>query len=132
MQLLLPFLLLLEVAAMSPSPIDPQRIDAELAADADVLRSLNENGDVSDITRPVDVRFVGAADSVRSLEEQIGRLGWRVVQRERLDDGTEALDVQRDQTTDPSAIRQLTEAALQIEAQYGVRYDGWGTVATKR
>ena len=117
---------------MPPLSIDPHRIEAEIAADANVLRSLNENGDVPNITRPVDVRFVGPADNVDSLEEQTGALGWRVVQRVHLDDGSEALDVQRDQTTDPSAIRRLTEAALQIEAEYGVRYDGWGTVATKR
>lgn len=132
MQLLLSFLVLVEVAAMSPTPVDPQRVEAELAADADVLRSLNENGDIASIARPVDVRFVGATDNVISLEMQIGSLGWRVVQRVPLDDGSEALDVQRDQTTDVTAIRQLTEAALGIEAQYGVHYDGWGTVATKR
>ena len=132
MRLLLPFLLLLGVAAVPPSSIDPQRVEAELNADADVLRSLNEHGDVPSITRPVDVRFVGSAENVGSLEKQIGALGWRVVQRVHLDEGTEALDVQRDQTTDLSAIRRLTEAALQIETKYGVRSDGWGTVATKR
>jgi len=132
MRLLLPLLMLLEAAAMPPSSIDPLRVEAELAADADVLRSLNENGDVPSIRRPVDVRFVGPTDNVGTLEKQIGALGWRVVQRVHLDDETEALDVQRDQTTDQPAIRQLTEAALQIELKYGVRYDGWGTVATKR
>ena len=132
MQLLLSLLVLVEVTAMPPTPIDSQRVETELAADAEVLRSLNENGDVASIARPVDVRFVGPTDSVVSLEKQIGSLGWRVVQRVTLDDGSEALDVQRDQTTDVTAIRQLTEAALEIEVQYGVRYDGWGTVATKR
>jgi regulator of RNase E activity RraB len=130
MHLPLPFLLWVGVVAMAQAPIDPQRVEAELAADADVLRSLNENGDVPTVVRPVDVRFIGSARTVGALEKQIGTLGWRVVQRVPLDDGTEALDVQRDQTTDHAAIRQLTEAALQIEAQYGVRYDGWGTVAT--
>ena len=107
-------------------------MEAELAADADVLRSLNENGDVASIPRPVDVRSVGSSESVGSLERQIGALGRQVVQRVALDDGSEALDVQREQRTDPSAIRQLTATALGIEAQYGVRYEGWGTVATTR
>lgn len=132
MQLLLSFLLIVEVAALPPAPIDPQRVEAELAADADVLRSLKENGDISSIARPVDVRFVGPADNVGLLERRIGSLGWHVVQRVPLANGNEALDVQRKQTTDAAAIRKLTEAALAIEAQYGVRYDGWGTVATKR
>ena len=130
MQLLMPFLLL-EIAAMPPLSIDPQRLEAELAADTDVLRSLRENGDVSSIARPIDVRFVGNAESVGSLEQQIGSLGWHVVQRVPLNDGSEALDVRRTQTTDLAAIRALTETALQIEARYGVHYDGWGTVARK-
>lgn len=111
--------------------IDPARIEAEVAADADVIRSLKENGDVPTITRPIDIRFVGEAAAVAKLEADAGPLGLRVVQK-TFDAQETALDVQKDQTTDPVAIRRLTEAALQIEAQYGVRYDGWGTVATKR
>ena len=117
---------------MPPPTVDPQRLEAELTADADVLRSLRDNGDVPSILRPVDARFVGRAASVATLETQIGSMGWRIVQRVPLSDGREALDVQRDQTTDAAAIRRLTEAALEIEGRYGVRYDGWGTVATKR
>lgn len=117
---------------MPPPTVDPQRVEMELAADADVLRSLRDNGDVPSILRPVDVRFVGRAASVATLEKQIGSMGWRIVQRVPLSDGSEALDVQRDQTTDVAAIRRLTEAALGIEGRYGVRYDGWGTVATNR
>jgi len=71
MSLVLPFLLLAEVAAMPVSPIDPQRVEAELAADADIIRSLNENGDVPSIRRSVDVRFVGPAENIALLERQI-------------------------------------------------------------
>ena len=110
---------------------DPQRLEAELAADAEVLRSLRENGDEASIARPVDVRFVGLPESIAALEREIGSQGWRVLRRVRLDDGTEALDVERVQTTDLAAIRRLTETSLSIEAQYGVHYDGWGTVATR-
>src|ERR1700760_113664 len=116
MQLLLPLLFWAQVATMPPSPIAPQRLETETAADADVLRSLSDNGDVPSILRPVDVRFVGSASKVRLLEKKIAALGWRVVQRVSLDDGAEALDVQRDQTTDRGAIRKLTEEALRIEA----------------
>lgn len=131
MQFLFPLLLLAQAAAILPSSVDRQRLQAELAADADVLRSLHSNGDVPSIIRPVDIRFVGPTDKVRLLEQKIGSLGWRVVQRVPLDDGSAALNVQRDQATDAIAIRRLTEAALQIEAQFSVHYDGWGTVATK-
>lgn len=126
------FMLLPGFIMMPQTPsIDPARIEAEMAADADVIRSLNENGDVPTITRAVDIRFVGEAAAVAKLEADAGTLGLRVVQKTS-DAQETALDVQRDQTTDPVAIRRLTEAALQIEAQYGVRYDGWGTLATKR
>jgi regulator of RNase E activity RraB len=129
MKLLLPFLLML--GAAMPPIVDPERVEAELAADADVLRSLAENGNVPTVVRPVDVRFTGSVDAVALLEKQIISRGWRVVQRVGLEDGGQALDVQRDQTTDAQAIRALTEDSLSIEADYGVHYDGWGTVATK-
>lgn len=120
----------LVMVPQTPS-IDPARIEAETTADADVIRSLNKNGDVPTITRPVDIRFVGGAAALAKLEADAASLGLRVVQKTT--DGQEiALDVQKDQTTDPLAIRKLTEMALRIETQYGVRYDGWGTVATKR
>ena len=60
----MPFLLWVGAVAMAPTPIDPQRLEAELAADADVMRSLNENGDVPTVVRPVDVRFIGSARTV--------------------------------------------------------------------
>lgn len=124
--------LLSKASAMPSLSVDPTRLDAEMAADADVMRSLHDNGDVPSIRRPVDVRFVGSRANVASLEREIGPLGWRIIQRVPMDDGDEALDVQREQTTEMPAIRQLTETALQIEVEFGVRYDGWGTVATKR
>ena len=126
-------LLVLAQATTAPAlPIDPARVEAEMAADADVLRSLQQNGDNPSISRPVDVRFVGSSKNISDLQKQIPALGWTIVQKVRLDNSEVALDVQRNQTTDPAALRQLTEAALRIEAQYGVHYDGWGTVATQQ
>jgi hypothetical protein len=127
---MLTFLSLL-LAQVTGAPIDLVRIEAEVAADEDVLKSLERNGDVPTIRRPVDVRFVGQAGNITKLQNDIATLGWRVVQRVPVDGGEMALDVQTDQTTDRVAIRNLTEAALRVEARYGVRYDGWGTVATK-
>ena len=117
---------------MPPVSIDRQRLEAEFAADADVIRSLTENGDNPRISRPIDILFVGSPDRIERLEKQIATLGWRHVQLYASDDGNEALEVQSDQTTTPTAIRQLTETALEIAARFGVEYDGWGTVATKR
>ena len=125
-------MLLQQTPALMPYTPDPQRLQKELTSDAEVLRSLQDNGDEPDVRRPVNVRFVGTAASVARLRKSITSMGWRVVQRVPVDADSEALDVQRDQTTDPAAIRHLTEAALEIEERFGVRYDGWGTVATKR
>lgn len=125
-------LLLAEIAAVHLPSIDPARVEAELAADADVLRSLNENGDKPAIIRPVDVRFVGSAANIARLQKAVGLIGWRIIQRAPIDGGEEALDVQRDQTTDLAAIRGMTETALGLEAKFNVRYDGWGTIATQR
>lgn len=126
------FLLLAQMATTPAPPIDATRVEAEMAADSDVLKSLERNGDVPTVKRPVDLRFVGQAGNIARLQNDIGTLGWRVVQRVPVDGGEIALDVQTEQTTDRAAIRELTETALRIEAKYGVRYDGWGTVATTR
>jgi regulator of RNase E activity RraB len=111
-------------------PIDPERLAAELAADAEVLRSLRDNGDVASAVRPVDVRFEGGTEEINALADEIEELGWTVVQMVEIDEDTLALDVRRDQTADDEAIRALTEDALRIEEAFGVGYSGWGTVAT--
>jgi hypothetical protein len=109
--------------------IDPQRLAAELAADADVVRSLRENGDDPTIVRPIDVRFEGDEAAVLRLRDAADAAGWTVIQIVELDEASWALDVQRAQTTDEEALRLLTVEALRIEQTFGVRYDGWGTVA---
>jgi regulator of RNase E activity RraB len=120
------------VAAVTLPAVDPARIEAEMAADTDVLKSLQENGDDPTIARNIDVRFVGRRKSIAILRSAIAGSDWHVVQMVSVDSRNYALDIQRHQTTDAVAIRDLTEAALRIEQQYEVRYDGWGTVATKR
>ena len=129
---LLVILVFAQMATAQLPAVASSRIEAELAADAAVLRSLKKSGDMPNIVRPVDVRFVGSAANIGTLQQAIGSMGWRVVQRVPISAGEEALDIQRDQTTSLDAIRALTETALSIEVQFGVRYDGWGTVATKR
>ncbi len=114
-----------------PTIIDRDRLEAELKADADVVRSLRENGDVESVVRPVDVRFVGDETKITNLSHNIEGLGWRVLQVVQLEAGKAALDVQRDQTTDAAALRELTETALRIETASGVDYDGWGTIAQR-
>ena len=120
-------------AAVASSPsMDANRLEAMRASDLEVLLSLRQHGDVSSIVRPIDVRFVGAKAAIIALEKDAAALGWTVIGRETMEDGNEALDVQRSQTTDEAAIQKLTQDALKIEASYDVQYDGWGTLATSR
>lgn len=109
--------------------IDPDRLAVEMATDEDVVRVLRQNGDVATIVRPIEVRFEGSQSAIARLHSAISDFGWHVLQVVDLDDGTVALDVQRDQSTQPAAIRALTEDALRIELIFGVEYDGWGTMA---
>ena len=126
------FLFVATAADAPPATVDPERFARHIASDADVLRSLADNGDDPSVERLVDVRFVGPRRAISALETKIDDFGWAVVERVQYDDGTDALDVQRKQKTDPHTIRKMTEQALQIEAQFAVIYDGWGTVATAR
>lgn len=114
---------------MPAEPIDPARVEAELAADADVIRSLRENGDDPRVVRPVDVHFLGGREPILRLADAAESLGWSVAQVMDCDDGGLAIDLCRDQTTDEAAVRQLTFDALVIEQTYGLSYDGWGTMA---
>ena len=116
-------------AALSDLPFDAERLAEELAADADVVRALRDNGDAAEIIRPVDVHFVGEAEAIERLEDEIEDLGWTIVEIVSEDDGYVTLSVQREQATTDDALRALTEDALRIEAAYGISYDGWGTAA---
>ncbi|MET0377150.1 MAG: ribonuclease E inhibitor RraB [Rhizorhabdus sp.] len=110
-------------------PFDPARLAEELAADADVVRELRDNGDVPDIVRPVDAHFVGEPATIAVLEGEVEALGWTIVEVNLEEDGYVTLWLQREQATTDAALRALTEDALRIEAAYDVNYDGWGTVA---
>jgi regulator of RNase E activity RraB len=110
-------------------PIDLERLQSELAADADVIRSLRENGDLAAVVRPVDVSFKSDDAAIARVRSLVAGTEWRILQEIEMSDGEMSIDIQRDQTTDEGAIRSLTESALEIEDATGAAYDGWGTVA---
>ena len=107
-------------------PVDPVRLADTLENDSDMLRGLQEAGDVATIVRPLSVHFEGKGAAIAKLRPDASRLGWFVVSN-FVDSGDVVLNLERDQTTDAAAIRRMTEDALRIEAMYGVRYIGWGT-----
>ena len=112
--------------------LDPKRLEDNLRADADVVRALRSNGDIETIVRPVDVRFVGKFIRIQRLRREITQRGWRFIQIVESTGGEYALDADRQQKTDQISLRELTEAALKIEIEFGVRFDGWGTVAQRQ
>ncbi len=122
-------LLLSQIPALANVKLDPVRLEAELAADADVIASLEKNHDDASIARPVDVRFVGQKSNLEKLASALSNGGWKIVQIIPADDGLHALDTSHEQTTEVGPLRELTETSLRIESVFNVRYDGWGTVA---
>ncbi len=121
--------LLIAIAAVTISgmEIDSQRLAETVSADAAVLRELRENGDVASVVRPVIVYFYGSAEAIERLEGNLGLLGWHLVNHLPSEDGPIGIAISRDQTTEPATIRLLSEAALRIEVDYDVAYEGWET-----
>lgn len=114
---------------MSFPAVDPDRLEQEWRQDQEVLADLSENGDRADIPRAVDVSFRGSPETLELLAEKAAEFGFDVLDIEESDDGDPWLFLVREQCTDPESIRSLTTTCLQIEAMFGVEYDGWGCVA---
>lgn len=116
---------------LGPIGVDEVRLKAERAADADVLSSLNRNGDCPSAVRSIDFRFVGSKSGISALFERSADLGFTVIQSVQMPDGEAAIDLSVQADALPSTIDRLTVNALKIETYFNLRYDGWGTVATK-
>jgi regulator of RNase E activity RraB len=114
---------------MKIEPVDPARLAAEMEADADVLAALAANGDIASIARPVDLHFKGRQDLIVTLGDDADALGFEFVQFNEHEDGEWSVDFNLISTIEPHVLAKLTERALEIEAAYGVDYDGWGCVA---
>ena len=111
---------------MSGITIDPARLEEEWQADQEVLASLAENGDRAEIVRPVDVSFRGNDEALERVTEYASDLGFEFIEIEESDDGEPYLFLVRDQNVEADSIKALTKICLQIEAEFGVEYDGWG------
>jgi hypothetical protein len=126
------WLITLLAIGFAQMPIDSQRLADTIASDQAVIRQLRAHGDVADVVRPIEVYFYGPPGAIAHLEADLPRLGWRFVNRMPPEDGESGLVVAREQTTDDEAIRQLSEAALRVELDYGVKYDGWESIVENR
>ncbi len=129
MNSLIALALMLAPADIAAVALDPDVLAETLALDAEVASSLRDSGDDPAAIRPVDLRFTGKAEAIALLEQDAAELGWVAVQAETLEDGSLALDLQREQAADDEALRDLSETALRIEAAYGVLYEGWSAPA---
>ena len=114
---------------MSIPPIDPARLNEEWEADQDVLANLLENGDRPEIPRSIDVSFRGPPDALDRLAETADDYGFSIIEIEHSEDGEPWLFLARTQAADAESIQALTATCLQIEAMFGLEYDGWGCVA---
>ncbi len=117
--------------AFDPFIRDKTRLDAERAADADVLRSLRRNGDCASVVRSVDLQFIGRKVKVVELSAHAEDLGFTVSQIVQTSDGESAIDLSIMSDTQPSSIDELTMTALRIEKHFDLRYDGWGAIVQK-
>ena len=111
--------------------VDEVRLRSERAADADVLSSLQRNGDCSSVVRSIDLRFVGSKSRVSEFSEAAVEFGFIVIQSARMPSDEVAIDLSLQSDTRSSSIDSLTLTALKIEKRFNLRYDGWGTVARK-
>ncbi|ABQ66805.1 hypothetical protein HY78_25900 [Rhizorhabdus wittichii DC-6] len=111
---------------MTLPAIDPQRLEEECEADAEVLANLRENGDQPELVRPVDVSFRGSPEALVRLTDRAEEFGFEYIEIEEGEDGEPCLFLAKDQAADAASIKELTITCLQIEQIFGVEYDGWG------
>ncbi|WP_199554725.1 ribonuclease E inhibitor RraB [Sandaracinobacteroides hominis] len=114
---------------MTERKIDPDQLAAEIAADAEILKALAENGDIASLPRPIDLHFKGSPSRIEALAKAAEELGLEFVEFGEYEDGDWAADFTLDGTTEPEAMAALTKRALEIEISHGVEYDGWGCEA---
>ena len=112
--------------------IDPKELADHLKADADIIRSLREHGDIESIVRPVEVCFRGEATRIAGIYRRLEELAWRITHIRSEDPDEQAwLVAERDQTTEATEIAELTRTALKLAAEFGVEFDGWGAIAQR-
>ncbi|WP_336961140.1 ribonuclease E inhibitor RraB [Sphingobium aquiterrae] len=109
--------------------VDPARLDAEWAADKDVLANLAANGDKARIKRPVDVSFRGSEKDFERLLVVASQFGFVELDREEDEEGDLYLFLECEQAVDEASIRALTKTCLQLEMLFDLEYDGWGCEA---
>jgi len=109
--------------------VDPARLEAEWAADKDILTQLAANGDKAKLPRPIDVSFKGTDEQFELVLTTASQFGFVELDREIGEDGDHYLFLECESAVDERSIRDLTRKCLQIEMLYGVEYDGWGCEA---
>lgn len=118
-------------SAIDNIKVDEVLLSEQRMADADVLASLQRNANCSSVVRTIDLRFVGVEPRVTALTSNAQDLGFKFMQTVDMKEGRVAVDFTIEADTIPTTIDNITIKALKIEQYYSVRYDGWGTVATK-
>ena len=107
---------LADITALHPTPLE-----AHLARDNDVVHSLAQNGDDPSIPRKID-HFIYDSDNHGAIEARLRKLGFQIETDRRPD----ALLFFRVAPIDIDAIQSDTRLLLDLCAELGCTYDGWG------
>jgi regulator of RNase E activity RraB len=108
--------LLAEITALHPTPLE-----GHLARDNDVVYSLAQNGDDHSIARKID-HLIYDTDNHGAIEARLRKLGFAIEPDRRSD----AILFFRVSPIDIDAIQNDTRLLMNLCAEFGCDYDGWG------
>lgn len=109
--------------------LHPTQLEGRLARDYDVVYSLAEQGDVHTIPRKIDHFIYDVSTGNRgTMEERLRKLGFEIEPRQRPD----AILFFRVSPIDIDAIQNDTRHLIDLCAEFGCDYDGWGSPVMRR
>ena len=107
--------------------LHPTELEGHLARDEDVLYSLAQQGDDHAVPRKIDYFMHGITNSNRAaIEARLRDLGFR------LEEGQpDSILFSRVSTIKLDTIQRDTRMLIQLSADLGCEYDGWGTTVMR-
>lgn len=119
--------------AMLPSSLadiqalHPTQLEGHLARDEDVLHSLAQQGDDHAIPRKIDYFIYGVTNANRvAIETRLRDLGFQLEQGQ-----PDSILFSRVSAIELDTIRHDTRMLIQLSADLGCEYDGWGTTVER-
>lgn len=104
--------------------VTPTEVEHQFNADADVIASLEKQGDDGHAPRSTDFWFYGSPEALKATAGRLGPLGFSV---KRWLDGRSGIVLSRTMPVDLSSFQAVTPAIVDAAGQNDVEYDGWET-----